>query len=307
MPERSQPCCDIRLDKISLLIGQSHHQSSRHDNLKSHIEIILHVKHKTKLSKHTMRYTYGTSEAAAGRLEEIAKFFNPLALQFIRHYSKGPINSATDLGCGPGFTTDMLSKATDCPHVFGMDKSDNFLKVAANRFKHCTFIEHDVTKSPFPVRADVIYVRFLLSHLKDAVELVNRWILELQDNGILFIEEVEDVTTEIKVFQKYLKINAGLIASQGSHLYVGTILANGVYNADVLCNECVTIPVANCQAAAWFLPNTITIWEQEQYILDNVTQAEREEVSTALSRIKESGDSRNESTWKIRRLVLKRR
>jgi trans-aconitate 2-methyltransferase len=254
-----------------------------------------------------MRYTYGTSEAAAHRLEEIAKFFNPLAHQFIRQYLNNPTNSAIDLGCGPGFTTDMLSRATGCPNVYGIDKSADFLKLATARFKQCTFIEHDVTKTPFPVRADVMYLRFLFSHLQDVVELVNRWISELQDNGIVLIEEVEDVTTEAKVFQNYLKINAGLIASQGANLYVGTTLAKGMYNADVLCNEYVTIPVANFKAATWFLPNTLTIWKEEQYILDNVTQAEREEIATAISQIKDSGDAREGSTWKIRRLALKRR
>ena len=254
-----------------------------------------------------MRYTYGTTEAAANRLEEIAKFFNPLAHQFIRQHLSNPTNSALDLGCGPGFTTDMLSKATGGLNVYGIDKSADFLKLATARFKHCTFIEHDVTKTPLPVRADVMYLRFLFSHLKDVVELVNRWIAELQDNGIVFIEEVEDVTTEVPVFQKYLKINAGLIASQGANLYVGATLADGAYNAVVLCNECVTIPVANFKAATWFLPNTLTIWKEEKYILDNVTQAEREEIATAISRIKDSGDAREGSTWKIRRLVLKRR
>ena len=254
-----------------------------------------------------MRYTYGTSKAAARRLEEIAKFFNPFALQFIRRYVNGPVNSALDLGCGPGFTTDMLSQATECPHVYGVDKSDTFLKLATSRFKHCNFIKHDITTTPLPVRADIMYVRFLLSHLKDVVELVNRWIPELQDNGILFIEELEDITTDVKVFQKYIKINDGLIASQGAHLYVGTTLANGRYNADILCNSCLTIPVANYLAATWFLPNTLTIWKEEQYVLDRVSQAEREEISTTILQIKESGDAREGSTWKIRRLVLKRR
>lgn len=254
-----------------------------------------------------MRYTFGTTEAAAHRLEEIAKFFNPLAHQFIRQYLSDTTNSALDLGCGPGFTTDMLSKATGCPNVYGIDKSADFLKLATAKFKHCTFIEHDVTKTPFPVRTDVMYLRFLFSHLKNVVELTNRWISELQDNGIVFIEEIEDVTTEVEVFQKYLKINAGLIASQGANLYVGTILADAVYNAVVLCNECVTIPVANFTAATWFLPNTLTIWKEEKYLIDNITQAEREEISTAISQIKESGDAQEESTWKMRRLALKRR
>ena len=82
-----------------------------------------------------MQYTYGTSEVAARHLEEIANFFNPLAMKFIRNYTEGPFNSALDLGCEPGFTTDMLSRATDCSHTYGIDKSANFLKLAAARYK----------------------------------------------------------------------------------------------------------------------------------------------------------------------------
>ena len=70
-----------------------------------------------------LRYTFGTDNSAAARLEEIATFFNPFAINFIRENVHGSIDSAIDLGCGPGFTTDMLSIATECPKVYGFDKS----------------------------------------------------------------------------------------------------------------------------------------------------------------------------------------
>jgi len=151
-----------------------------------------------------------------------------------------------------------------------------------------------------------MYARFLLSHLTDVVALVNRWLPELKEGGMVFIEELEDITTEIGVFRKYLKINNGLIASQGASLYVGPLLAGGSYDADVLCNECVTIPVANYQAAGWFFPNTVTIWKEEHYVLDSTSQEEREEISSDLLRIKESNDTHRGITWKMRRLVLRR-
>ena len=252
-----------------------------------------------------MKYTYGTSESAECRLEEIAKFFNPLASEFIRQYSKVPISSAIDLGCGPGFTTDMLYDVTHCPTVYGFDTSAHFIKRASARFKQCTFIEHDVTQVPFPVQADFMYVRFLLSHLKDVVELVNLWITQLLSNGKLIIEELEGVDTEVTVFKEYLSINCSLIESQGASLYVGNVLGNGTYNAGVLYNECITIPVANCQAATWFYPNTITLWEKEPFVLDKLTKKQRKDISSEILKIKESKDTCEDSTWKIRRLVLK--
>jgi SAM-dependent methyltransferase len=254
-----------------------------------------------------MRYTFGTSKAAADRLEEIASFFNPLSAHFISRHVKRPVASAVDLGCGPGFSTDMLSAATDCPNVCGLDSSAGFIEEAARRFKRCTFVEHDVTQTPFPVRGDVTYSRFLLSHLAHALELVNLWTAELPNGGKLIIEELEDIHTDAAVFREYLDINDALIASLGASLYVGGILGGGSYDADVLHNECAAIAVSNCHAATWFLPNAVTVWEEEPFILENTTAEWRKEVSAELRTIKESGDSRAGNVWKMRRLVLERR
>jgi SAM-dependent methyltransferase len=254
-----------------------------------------------------MTYTFGTDDPAALRLEEIARFFNPPAVDFMREHVVGPVASALDLGCGPGYTTDMLACAIDCPEVYGMDTSSHFLCMAAERFPQCKFVEHDVTRTPFPVQTEVMYVRFLLSHLRDPVALVNRWMTQLQDGGRFFIDELEGIDTEVPVFESYLSVNEALIASQGASLYVGRLLATGIYDADVLFSECVEMPVANATAATWFLPNTRTIWEEEPYILEHVAGARRREISGEILRIKESGDHRVGNIWRMRRLVLLRR
>src|SRR6185295_15312555 len=120
-----------------------------------------------------VKYTFGTDDAGAKRLESIAEFFNPLAAAFIRQYLDGePRQSAIDLGCGPGFTTDMLAQTTGCPDVYGLDSAAPFVEMARGRFPQYHFVEQDVTRLPFPAQADVMYVRFLLSHLKDAVQAV---------------------------------------------------------------------------------------------------------------------------------------
>jgi trans-aconitate 2-methyltransferase len=135
-----------------------------------------------------MRYTYGTSQKAAERLEEIAGFFNPLAVQFIRNHLEKPAQSGIDLGCGPGFTTNMLAEALNCSNICGLDISGNFLSRAQSRFKQLQFIKHDITKTPFPVSGEIIYGRLLLSHLSNIVVLVNQWATQLPKSGTLFIE-----------------------------------------------------------------------------------------------------------------------
>jgi trans-aconitate 2-methyltransferase len=254
-----------------------------------------------------MRYSYGTSNAAALRLELLSGLFNPHSEAFIRNYCAGSAASALDLGCGPGFTTDMLSRASGCSKVYGMDSSDNLLAHALKNFPKHSFIRHNVTEMPFPVKPHIIYARFLLTHLQDIVSLVNRWIQEMPVNGMLFIEECEAIETDISVFAEYIKVASDLIASAGGHLYAGEILAEGVYNAEVLCNEVVTIPAPNSTVAEWFYINTTTLWEREQYVLGATAPETRKRISDEILKICDTGDMSTGSIWKLRRIVLKKR
>jgi SAM-dependent methyltransferase len=253
-----------------------------------------------------MRYTYGTGNTAAKRLEKMAEVFNPHALKFVKEFIKYPAGTAVDLGCGPGFTTEMLAEASGASEVYGFDQSEVFVTMASERFKPLKFLKHDVTKTPFPVKPDVIYLRFLLSHLCDPVGLINRWVKELNPGGIMLIDETEGVETEIDAFRKYQKINRGLISSQGARLYIGETLSLGVYNAAILMNECVELPVKNCDAAAMFYPNTISVWEKEKYVLDSVSAQERKRISGSIKEIMSSNDRREQNTWRLRRIALRK-
>lgn len=251
-----------------------------------------------------MKYTFGTDTKAADRLEIIAKFFNPLASKFIKNFLTGKENSVVDIGCGPGFTTDMLSKIIYYSDVYGLDKSNEFLVQAAARFDQCKFIEHDITQIPFPLKADFMYTRFLLTHLQDSSSIVNSWTTQLNKGGTLIIEELEDIETKNDLFTTYLTMSEKMVAAQGAILYVGKELANKNYDADLLYNECITLPVANCQAASWFFPNTETVWKQNDAVLKYLSLSQIRAISDELLTIVNSGDINSDITWKMRRLVL---
>lgn len=251
-------------------------------------------------------YTFGTSSAAAARLEEIAEYFNPLAAALIRRFVSKGCGAAVDLGCGPGFTTNMLAEAASCRKTYGLDNSREFLEMATRRFAHCTFLEHDVTKVPFPVTADVMYARFLLCHLTTPLELVAAWMTQLNSEGLLFVDEMDAIDTDLEVFKTYIAMAEGIIAAQGGSLYIGKVSAAAAHEADVLMNESAVLPVTNHQAASWFFPNTQTIWKENQYVLEHLGAKERDAVSRELERLKAERDSRSDITWRLRRLVLRK-
>lgn len=253
-----------------------------------------------------MRYTLGTTRTAALRLETLASFFNPFSRQFIQEHTRGSFQSAVDLGCGPGFTTAMLAEATGCPDVYGLDSSARFLKAAAARFKQYRFLKHDVSRVPFPVRGDLIYTRFLLTHLKRQGKVVNRWVQQLNENGMLLIEETDAIDTGIEVFKRYVQVTEGMIASQGGFLYAGRLLVDARYDAEVVYNEPVSIPVPNCICASWYYPNTVTVWKRDAYMRERLPEKERREIAQEILAIKESGDMRQGITWTLRRLALRK-
>ena len=254
------------------------------------------------------KYTFGTDDAGAARLETIAQYFNPQAEQFIqKHRNAQPVETALDLGCGPGFTTAMLARVTNASSTIGLEKSSDFVAYATKRFPQCTFVQHDITQLPFPQSGNVIYCRFLLSHLPNPVALINRWIDELTPGGLLFIDETERIDTEVDVFREYISVNNGMIAAQGAALFVGTHLGAGEYAGRVIYNACDALPpVPNHQVASWFLPNTQTVWQKNDYVQSTLTPDDRRRISERIAHIQSTGDPREQSVWHMRRIVLQR-
>jgi len=252
-------------------------------------------------------YTFGTSQAAADRLENIAAFFNPLASCFVGEWVTRPVKVAADLGCGPGFTTAMLRRSTAAGTTVGLDIAADFLATAQHQHPHCHFLLHDVTRTPFPIVPEVIYARFLLSHLRDPVAVVNSWVSQLAVNGVLLVEEVEAVETQVEVFRRYLATNEALVASQGAELFVGEALAEGSYDADILCNDVLVLPVPDNQAARWFEPNTRTIWRDSELVRTLVGDQMIEATADELAQLASGGEKASNITWHMRRVVLRRR
>ncbi len=251
-----------------------------------------------------MRYTFGHTKNAAERLRNIASFFNPLAVEFISTQLKKPVQSAADLGCGPGYTTHMLASVTKAKQVTGLDISDYFITLAKQQFPDLYFKKQDLTQWNTKRKYDILYARFLLSHLVNLKQVLTSWIDHLNSGGLLFIDELEDIYTDVPVFRKYLKINDLLISSQGAELYVGKKLTDEISGFNALLNQSNTIPVKDTLAGGWFYPNTVGIWNEEELIVNTYTATERKTVSDKLLEIHASKTNKSSITWKMKRIIL---
>jgi len=252
------------------------------------------------------RYTFGDGDAAERRLEEIATFFNRAAEGFLRRCIGIEPGLVADLGCGPGFTTEMLARLFGAPRLVGLDLSNDFLQRARRRLPACRFKRHDVRSPPFPVRPDLAYCRFLLSHLSEAPALVDPWTRALAPGGWLILDELEAIETDVPVLRRYLEISARLVASQGADLWVGRALCDTPYASPVLLSATERLTVPNARAASWFHPNTVTVWRREPSVARWLDEGERREIAATLARMRDSGEPCGQAVWIMRRMIVAR-
>jgi SAM-dependent methyltransferase len=252
------------------------------------------------------RYTFGHSQTAADRLRLIADFFNTYSASFVSSGIEKNAETAIDLGCATGHTTDMLRKAANSRINCGLDNAKDFLLQARINYPECRFEEHDVTCGGFPFKSDILFSRFLLTHLKEVENVLNIWVNELNPGGLLFIDELEDIVTDIPVFRKYLELNTGLVASQGGQMFIGKFLGKNYGSLNVVFSDSLTIPVENETAAGWFYPNTVSIWNKEKYILKNTIEKERMKIKEELLNLQNGKKIQGNITWKMKHIIIKK-
>lgn len=252
------------------------------------------------------KYTFGDTPTADDRLKRIASFFNPLAKEFIQSQKTQQCNLAIDLGCGPGYTTKMVCEATDANKVIGLDKSEVFVKAASEHFPKLIFQVHDVAQNKIPYKADVMYVRFLLSHLKNTQTIIEKWIEALAPGGMLFIDELEAIRTDHPLFHSYLKVSDALVHSQGANLYIGKKLDEDCRNMHLIYNESVILPVQNTIAASWFYPNTVSVWKTDNFVASMLNEKERNEIALSLFDLSQGNDQASEITWIMKRIIIQK-
>ena len=65
------------------------------------------------------------------------------------------------------------------------------------------------------------------------------------------------------------------------------------------------MPVYDWQAASWFYPNTISIWEKEDYIKNKISEQEHKKISEELCDIMSEKSNISHITWKMKKIIIK--
>ncbi len=257
----------------------------------------------------SVKYLFGNSATAARRLDVLAKVFEPFTRLFLEDLVIKEPNLALDLGCGLGHTTHLVSTVLRSWQTVGIDHSEQFLVAARCNYDNgVLFLRHDVTSVPFPVdSADVIYARFLATHLDNPTSVIRQWGTQLDTGGLLLLDEVEFIQTSHPVFVRYLDWVEGLLHQQGQTLYVGPRLAKTDFPEfmETRFSRVCRFPVTDRDAATMFLLN-IDAWADHPYIVSTHGADEVGRMRHELQTVMVQAGPASHIEWGMRQVAFQR-
>jgi hypothetical protein len=141
----------------------------------------------------------------------------------------------------------------------------------------------------------------VLTHLRDAASVVANWTTQLEDRGLLLLEETEAIDTDHPVFTRYLRMVEEMLAGNSNQLYAGHIVAsvNLPDGLNPIMNEPISLPVPNRDAACMFLLNLRT-WKDSEFVRTNYARDSILELENSLAEIARYEPSACDIEWKLR-------
>lgn len=255
------------------------------------------------------RYSFGHTDEAAERLRLVSELFEPEMAAFLRRAGPRRPALALDLGCGPGYTTNLLSRVLEPEQTVGIDTATHFLDLARRGAppSGVSFVEHDVTTAPFPTgSADLVICRLLLTHLPDPAAGLRLWATQLRPGGIILADEVEGIDTGDPVLRRYLGVLETLIENTGGRLYAGRDLDRFEPGPEleISSSEVATLEVSITDAARMFRMN-LGLWRSNPFIRANHSDASLDALAADLKNLA-GGEHPGGVVWRMRQTAFRR-
>jgi trans-aconitate 2-methyltransferase len=261
--------------------------------------------------KEDEHYTFGDSDVAAERLRLLARVFEPSSSRLLRSLGNPAGELAVDLGCGPGSTTRLVGEHVATERVVGLDQSPRLLQQATREQANSrvSFLQCDVSAPPFPLpAANVLYSRFLLTHLREPAEVVRAWARAAQPNALLVLEETAFMTGEHPAFPRYYALVERMQAHYGQRMYIGRELSALTTCAE-WSQQSAEIAVAPLPAADMARLHSLNLstWSSAPFAQANYDRAQLSALGAELSQIASSEVAAPAVSCGIAQVVLRRR
>ena len=255
----------------------------------------------------TSDYTFGDSDLAARRLELVGTTFQDTTREFLRSAAPNEPALAVDLGSGPGHTTVLLRETLHPALTIAVDFSPAYVEQTRERAggNDVEAIEADVLNLPERIGdAEVIFVRLLLTHLRDPLGAVALWRERLAPGGVLLLEEVDSIATEEWALARYLALQEEMLHLNDNTLEIGAELdASLREDPGLRSSEVVEFSPPAATAARMFGMNFKT-WGERPEVTDAHEPEELDAIAKGLGRVATAPEDAAPITWRMRQIVL---
>lgn len=254
-------------------------------------------------------YAFGDSDVAARRLELLASTFAATTQRFLRAQAITPPALAVDLGCGPGYTTELIRDAVHPARMIAVDISPAHVAMAAERLAsdRVQAVRADVLNLPgWVTGADIMFARLLLTHLREPRAAIEHWRQRLSPRGALLIEEVESIATTEPALSRYLDLQREMLAANGHALEIGASLDAMLRGRTSLRSSRTAVFSPPATTAARMFSMNFPAWRTRREVTARHDQDELDTIAAALDRICNPAASSGAITWQLRQIVITR-
>jgi len=254
-------------------------------------------------------YTFGDNDVAAERLRYLAGAFAPSSRAFIARIAREPARREVDLGCGPGYTTALVLDGTGADTVVGLDSSARLLARARMQApRRVAFAQHDITAPPFPGQpADLIYGRFIVTHLEEPERALASWRRAVAVRGRLALEETASVVSDEPALARYYELVERMQAAHGQRMHIGRQLGELGRRAGWILEyeELQPVVLPGAVAARLHALNFRT-WRHDPFIAATVDRGELDRLGAELEELAAGARPVAVARWKIGQVILRR-
>jgi SAM-dependent methyltransferase len=167
--------------------------------------------------------------AGRERLRIIARIMRPTTLALFERVGVGAGMACLDVGCGGGDVTRELARRVGAGgRVVGTDIDAVKLDLArgeAGDLGHVQFQQADIGTCDVEPVFDLVYARFLLTHLRDPAAAVARMRQFLRPGGVVVVEDIDATGhfchPDCAAFRRYIELYTQSVQRRGGDPNIG--------------------------------------------------------------------------------------
>jgi SAM-dependent methyltransferase len=177
------------------------------------------------------RYVIRGGVEGRERLRLLAEVAGPTTRMLLARAGVAPGATCLDVGCGGGDVTVELARlAGPTGRAVGVDLDDVKLDIARSEaaqagIANVSFAAHDVTAWEPPEPFDVVYARFLLTHLQDPAGLLTAVCRHVRPGGVVIVEDIDFrghlAEPDCPALTRYVELYTEVVRRRGADANIG--------------------------------------------------------------------------------------